>query len=97
GTGGRTQGRIAEIVERRRQYALGTYVERGRQSRVMPMDPSLGEFIAVPATRAVQDGDVVKVRLTQPGAPGFVPPQGEVIEKAGERGDPKLEVLRAAF
>ena len=97
GTAGRSQGRIVETVERRRIHTLGTYMERGKQTVVMPMDPSLGEFIAVPRAHGIHDGDVVKVRLTQSGAPGFVPPQGEVLEKAGERGDPKLEVLRAAY
>jgi len=97
GTGGRTQGRIVETVERRRTLALGTYVQRGRQTMVVPMDASLGEFIAVQPDGRVRDGDVVKVQLTEPGAPGFVPPQGVVLEKAGERGEPQLEVLRAAY
>jgi ribonuclease R len=97
GTAGRTQGRIVETVERRRQYALGTYIARGKQVYVQPMDQALGETIAVRADDRFKDGEIVKVRLLQAGAPGFVPPQGEVLEKAGEPGDPKLEVLRAAY
>jgi ribonuclease R len=97
GSGGRTQGKILEVVERRRQYALGTYVDRSRQVFVLPTDPALGAMIAVDAKEGIRDGDVVKVRLTQPGAAGHAPPRGEVVAKAGNPGDPRLEVLRAAF
>jgi ribonuclease R len=97
GTAGRTQGRLIETVERRRELALGTYISRGASVWVEPTDPLLGPRIDVAANREVNDGDIVRVRLIRPGAAGHVPPTGQVLEKAGEKGDPYLEVLKASF
>lgn len=38
GRGGRSAGRFIDVVERRRLFAIGTYVQRGRMSYVTPTD-----------------------------------------------------------
>ena len=48
--GGRTAGRILEVVERRRRLLVGTYHARGRQSFVIPADPELEGQVPVPET-----------------------------------------------
>jgi ribonuclease R len=91
--GGRTAGRILEVVERRRRLLLGTYHARGRSSFVVPSDPQLEGAVPVPETSAARDGDVVKVAL-DPDAPGLA---GEVVETVGRPGEPRVEVLRVAY
>jgi len=91
--GGRTAGRIVEVVERRRRLLLGTYHARGKQSFVVPADPELDAYVPVPETRAAEDGEVVKVAL-DPGAGRLA---GAVVEKIGKPGDPRVEVLKVAY
>ena len=92
GLRGRPAGRIVEVVERRRRLVLGTYHARGRSSFVLPTDPELEGPIPVPETRLARDGEVVKVSL-EPGTP----PRGEVSERVGEPGSPRVEVLKVAY
>jgi ribonuclease R len=92
GLHGRPAGRIVEVVERRRRVALGTYHERGRSSFVVPSDPELEGYLPVPATPLARDGDLVKVALG-----GGTPPGGEVVERIGEPGTPRVEALRVAY
>ncbi len=91
--GGRTAGRIVDVVERRRRLLLGTYHARGRQSFVVPADPELDAYVPVPETRVAQDGDVVKVAL-DPGAGRLA---GSVVEAVGKPGEPRVEVLKVAY
>ena len=91
--GGRTAGRIVEVVERRRRLLVGTYHARGRQSFVVPADPELDAYVPVPETRVAQDGDVVKVAL-DPGAGRLA---GAVVEVIGKPGEPRVEVLKVAY
>ncbi len=93
GRGGRSAGRLLEVVERRRRLLIGTYHARGRQSFVVPADPSLGGAVPVPESGAARDGDVVKVAL----APGTGPLAGEVVESIGRPGEPRVEVLSVAY
>jgi ribonuclease R len=93
GRGGRTMGEIAEVVERRRRWALGTYHARGRSSFVAPTGDDLPGTIVVPETHHAQDGDVVKVAL----APGAGRLEGEVVERIGRPGDPRVEVLKVSY
>ncbi|HET9551669.1 MAG TPA: ribonuclease R, partial [Anaeromyxobacteraceae bacterium] len=93
GRGGRSAGRLLEIVERRRRLLIGTYHARGRQSFVLPADPSLGGEVPVPESGAARDGDVVKVAL----APGVGDLRGEVVESIGRPGEPRVEVLSVAY
>ncbi len=96
GERGRTSGKLIEVVERRRTRAIGTYLSRGRQCLVAPVDRALGEAIVVRPSRLVQDGDMVKVAITR-GPSASAPAEGEVLEKVGPPGDPATEVLESAY
>ncbi len=91
--GGRTAGRILEVVERRRRLLVGTYHARGKQSFVVPADMDLDAYVPVPETRVAQDGDVVKVALD----PGTGRLAGAVVEAIGRPGEPRVEVLKVAY
>src|SRR5512133_2302299 len=91
--GGRTMGRLVEVVERRRRLLVGTYHARGAQSFVVPSDPELQGHVRVPETTAAQDGEVVKVAL-DPASPRL---QGTVVEAIGRPGEPRVEVLKVAY
>jgi ribonuclease R len=93
GRGGRSAGRLIEVVERRRRLLIGSYHARGRQSFVVPTDVSLGAQVPVPESSLARDGDVVKVAL----AAGTGPLEGEVVEAIGRPGEPRVEVLSVAY
>ena len=90
---GRTMGRILEVVERRRRWLLGTYHARGKSSFVVPSDAELDGYVAVAASRLAEDGEVVKVALE----PGVGRLAGQVVERVGRPGDPRVEVLKVAY
>ncbi|MCY1033847.1 ribonuclease R [Corallococcus sp. BB11-1] len=99
GKPGRFEGRLLKVINRRRELAVGTYVEQGRHSLVTPNDTSLPGPIRVPATQMARDGDLVKVRLGV-GADLLEPGQGlfgEVAGSLGRPGEPSAEVLGSAF
>ncbi len=91
--GGRTAGRILEVVERRRRLLVGTYHARGRQSFVVPSDAELDAYVPVPETAIARDGEVVKVALD----PGTGRLSGAVVEAIGRPGEPRVEVLKVAY
>jgi ribonuclease R len=93
GRGGRSAGRLIEVVERRRRFLIGTYRAGRRGAAVVPHDVTLGLEIPVPDSRLARDGDVVKVAL----APGTGPLAGEVAEVIGRPGEPRVEVLGVAY
>jgi len=93
GRGGRSAGRLLEVVERRRRLLIGTYHPRGNQSFVVPNDAALGGLVPVPESPVAREGDVVKVAL----APGTGDLTGEVIESIGRPGEPRVEVLSVAY
>jgi ribonuclease R len=92
GTRGRSAGRIVQVVERRRRILLGTYHARGRSSFVVPSDQAVEGYVAVPASGLARDGEVVKVAVS-PG-PRL---EGQIVERVGNPGDPRVEVLRIAY
>ena len=94
GRDNRLAGEVVEIVERRRQLALGIYQARGQGAWVIPHDRNLVENIHVARHLDAHDGEMVKVRLhrDQPGALS-----GEVIAVLGNRGNPKFEILASAY
>ncbi len=95
GRDGRPVARTLEVVERRRQYAVGTYREaRGRSGAwVESRDESLVP-IRVSPTKVAADGDVVRVRLDRfEGGEIF----GTVASRLGLPGDPDVEVLSVAY
>jgi ribonuclease R len=92
GARGRSAGRILAVVERRRRIVLGTYHARGRSSFVVPSDTVIEGYLAVPPTGLAADGEVVKVALS-----AGVRLEGQVVERVGNPGDPRVEVLRIAY
>ena len=98
--GGRTEGHVVRVVDRRRQFVVGTYTERGRKEAfVLPQDTSLQGPIRVPRTQMAREGDMVKVRLGV-GAELIGPGEGlfgEVAGSLGKPGDPSVEVLSIAY
>ena len=99
GRPGRYEGRLVRVVARRRELAVGTYVEQGRHALVYPTDASLPGPIRVPLTQMAQEGDLVKVRLGV-GAQLLDPSRGlygEVAGSLGKPGEPSAEVLGIAF
>ncbi len=93
GRGGRSAGRLLEVVERRRRFLIGTYRAGRRGAAVVPGDVTLGFEVPVPDSKLATEGDVVKVAL----APGTGPLAGEVIEVIGRPGEPRVEVLGVAY
>jgi len=91
--GGRTAGRLVEVVERRRRLLIGSYHLQGRRALVIPADAELGEAVPVPITDRAGEGEVVKVAL-DPTSRRLV---GEVVEAIGRPGEPRVEVLRVAY
>ncbi len=92
GARGRSAGRIVQVVERRRRILLGTYHARGRSSFVVPSDERVEGYVAVPQSGLARDGEVVKVALS----PGRRL-EGQIVERVGNPGDPRVEVLRIAY
>ncbi len=98
GRGGRPMGRLVRVVDRPREWVVGTYFERGSSAWVAPRDATLGP-ISVPKTQLARPGDAVKVRLgigrkllTQQS--GLT---GEVSGSLGNDDDRSIEVLSIAY
>ncbi|WP_224361041.1 ribonuclease R [Hyalangium versicolor] len=100
GRPGRLEGRLVDVVQRRRELVVGVYSELGaRHAQVVPNDNSLQGPIRVPRTQMARPGDLVKVRLgvgagmLEEGE-GLI---GEVAGSLGRPGDPSAEVLSIAY
>jgi ribonuclease R len=96
GRAGRSQGRLIEVVERRRQNAIGIYFDRGKGSYVLPRDPGLTARIRVPPTQIAREGDMVKVRISGRSRDGQ-DLLGEVAGSLGRPGESSAEVLAFAY
>ena len=102
GRDGRLAGEVLEVVERRRQLALGIYQAKDKACWVIPHDRNLAENISVPRHAKARDGEMVKVRLFRDGSAtaregsreGL---SGEIIGILGTRGDPRFEILASAY
>jgi ribonuclease R len=95
GRDGRLAGEVIDVVERRRQLALGIYQAKGKACWVIPHDRNLSENIAVPCGHPkARDGEMVKVRLHRDRKG---PLSGEIIAVLGNRGDPRFEILASAY
>ena len=100
GRGGKVEGRLLEVLERRREQVVGTYLRQGRRAHVMPSDSSLPGPIRVPPTQLARHGDLVKVRLGV-GAGLLAGEEGELFGEVsgslGRPGEPSAEVLSITF
>ncbi|MCU0967714.1 MAG: ribonuclease R [Rubrivivax sp.] len=90
---GRPEGRVLEILERRRAPIIGRLLLEAGQWIVAPEDRRYGQDILIPknATASATAGQVVAVELTEP--PSLHSrPVGRVAEVLGEIDDPGLEI-----
>ncbi len=90
---GRPEGRVLDILERRKTPIIGRLLHEGGQWVVAPEDSRYGQDILIPknaiATAAV--GQVVSVELTEP--PSLhSQPVGRVVEVLGEIDDSGMEI-----
>ncbi len=89
----RPEGRVLEIVERKRATLIGRLLHEGGVWVVAPEDRRYGQDILIPknATGSAESGQVVVVELTEPPSM-FSQPVGRVIEILGEIDDPGMEI-----
>jgi ribonuclease R len=90
---GRAEGRVLDIVERRRGPIMGRLLQEAGHWIVAPEDRRYGQDILVPkgGIGSAQSGQVVAVELTEP-ASLYSQPVGRVTEVLGEIDDPGMEI-----
>ena len=90
---GRPEGRVLDILERRKAPIIGRLLHEGGQWLVAPEDSRYGQDILVPknATANAAVGQVVSVELTEP-ASLHSQPVGRVAEVLGEIDDSGMEI-----
>ncbi|HEX6019649.1 MAG TPA: ribonuclease R [Burkholderiaceae bacterium] len=90
---GRPEGRVLDIVERRKTSIIGRLLHENGMWLVAPEDRRYGQDILIPknATAAATAGQVVAVELTEPPSM-FSQPVGRVVEVLGEIDDPGMEI-----
>jgi len=90
---GRPEGRVIDILERRKSPIIGRLLHEGGQWIVAPEDSRYGQDILIPknATASAAVGQVVSVELTEP--PSLhSQPVGRVAEVLGEIDDAGMEI-----
>ncbi|MCD0421532.1 ribonuclease R [Rubrivivax sp. JA1024] len=90
---GRPEGRVLDILDRRKTPIIGRLLHEGGQWVVAPEDRRYGQDILIPknATASAAVGQVVSVELTEP--PSLhSKPVGRVAEVLGEIDDPGMEI-----
>ncbi len=90
---GRPEGRVLDILERRKAPIIGRLLVESGQWLVAPEDRRFGQDILIPknATASADVGQVVSVELTEP--PSLhSKPVGRVVEVLGEIDDPGMEI-----
>ena len=90
---GRPEGRVLEILERRKAPIIGRLLLESGQWVVAPEDRRYGHDILIPknATATAAAGQVVAVELTEP--PSLhAKPVGRVLEVLGDIDDPGMEI-----
>ena len=90
---GRPEGRVLDIIERRKASIIGRLLHENGMWLVAPEDRRYGQDILIPknATAAATTGQVVAVELTEPPSM-FSQPVGRVVEVLGEIDDPGMEI-----
>ncbi len=90
---GRPEGRVLEIIERKKSPIIGRLLHEGGVWLVAPEDKRYGQDILIPknATVKAQAGQVVAVELTEPPSM-YSQPVGRVTEVLGEIDDPGMEI-----
>ena len=90
---GRPEGRVLEIVERKRAPIIGRLLHESGVWLVAPEDKRYGQDILIPknATANAVAGQVVAIELTEPPSM-YSQPVGRVTEVLGEIDDPGMEI-----
>ena len=90
---GRPEGRVVEILERRRSPIIGRLLNESGVWLVAPEDKRFGQDILIPknGTAEAKAGQVVAVELTEPPSL-YSQPVGRVTEVLGEIDDPGMEI-----
>jgi ribonuclease R len=90
---GRPEGRVLDIVERRKAPIIGRLLHEAGIWLVAPEDRRYGQDIMIPknATANAAVGQVVSIELTEPPSM-YSQPMGRVIEVLGEIDDPGMEI-----
>jgi ribonuclease R len=90
---GRPEGRVLEILERKRLPIIGRLLHEGGVWLVAPEDQRYGQDILIPknATANGAAGQVVAIELTEPPSM-YSQPVGRVVEVLGEIDDPGMEI-----
>ena len=90
---GRPEGRVLDILERRKAPIIGRLLHEGGHWLVAPEDSRYGQDILIPknATASAAVGQVVSVELTEP-ASLHSQPVGRVAEVLGEIDDAGMEI-----
>jgi len=90
---GRPEGRVLDIIERRKTSIIGRLLHENGMWLVAPEDRRYGQDILIPknATASAAVGQVVAVELTEPPSM-FSQPVGRVVEVLGEIDDPGMEI-----
>jgi ribonuclease R len=90
---GRPEGRVLDIVERRKTSIIGRLLHENGVWLVAPEDRRYGQDILIPknATASATVGQVVAAELTEPPSM-FSQPVGRVVEVLGEIDDPGMEI-----
>jgi ribonuclease R len=90
---GRPEGRVLDIIERRKTSIIGRLLHENGVWLVAPEDRRYGQDILLPknATASATVGQVVAVELTEPPSM-FSQPVGRVVEVLGEIDDPGMEI-----
>jgi ribonuclease R len=90
---GRPEGRVIDIVERRKSPIIGRLLHENGVWLVAPEDRRYGQDILIPknATANAAVGQVVAIELTEPPSI-FSQPVGRITEVLGEIDDPGMEI-----
>jgi ribonuclease R len=90
---GRPEGRVLEIIERKKAPIIGRLLHESGVWLVAPEDKRYGQDILIPknAVANAVAGQVVAVELTEP-ASMYSQPVGRVTEVLGEIDDPGMEI-----
>jgi ribonuclease R len=89
----RPEGRVLEILDRKRRPIIGRLLHEGGVWLVAPEDKRYGQDILIPknATANASAGQVVAIELTEPPSM-YSQPVGRVTEVLGEIDDPGMEI-----
>jgi len=90
---GRPEGRVLEIIERRKSPIIGRLLHESGVWLVAPEDKRYGQDILIPknAVANATAGQVVAIELTEPPSM-YSQPVGRVTEVLGEIDDPGMEI-----